>query len=113
MKICGNGEKAMAGGGGSCDAMLAQLREKHQVKETTALPAKSTVGIALDGTVVNIVVPGSPGCRPNGNGERIEPGDVIFTIDGNEVTKTDIIPNLRGTDSPGSSVTFVCFISHL
>ena len=94
----------MAGGGGSCEAMLAQLREKHQVKETTALPAKSTVGIVLDGTVVNIVVPGSPGCRTNGNGERIEPGDVIFAIDGHEVTKTDIIPNLRGNDSPGSSV---------
>ena len=94
----------MAGGGNACEAMLTQLREKHQIKETKVLPARSTVGIVLEGTVVNIVVPGSPSYLKNADSERIEPGDVILAIDGKEVTKKDIIPSLRGSDSPGSTV---------
>jgi len=47
------------GRGSECDAMLLELRRKHEVKSVKALPARSTVGLVLEGAVVNIVVPGS------------------------------------------------------
>ena len=59
----------------------------------------------LEGTVVNIIVPGSPSYKRNAAGQCIEPGDIVVAIDGHEVTKADIIPRLRGTDMPGSTVT--------
>ena len=91
---------AMAGQGGGrgseCDAMLLELRRKHEVKSVKALPARSTVGLVLEGAVVNIVVPGSPSYHANGEGQRIQPGDVVVAIDGVEVTKSDIIPRCVG-----------------
>ena len=77
--------------GASCEATLTGLRKKHEVKSSQPLPAKSTVGIVLEGTMVNIIVPGSPGYHANTDGLRIEPGDVVTAIDGAEVTKADII----------------------
>jgi len=47
-------------GEAACEGMLAELRKKHTVKSSQPLPARSTVGIVLEGTVVNIIVPGSP-----------------------------------------------------
>jgi len=84
------------GRGSECDAMLLELRRKHEVKSAKALPARSTVGLVLEGAVVNIVVPGSPSYHANGEGQRIQPGDVVVAIDGVEVTKSDIIPRCVG-----------------
>jgi len=84
------------GRGSECDAMLLELRRKHEVKSVKALPARSTVGLVLEGAVVNIVVPGSPSYHANGEGQRIQPGDVVVAIDGVEVTKSDIIPRCVG-----------------
>jgi C-terminal processing protease CtpA/Prc len=95
----------VGGGDSACEGMLAELRKKHTVKSSQPLPARSTVGIVLEGTVVNIIVPGSPSYKQNEAGQCIEPGDHVVAIDGEEVTKADIIPKLRGTDVPGSPVT--------
>ena len=84
------------GRGSEYDAMLLELRRKHEVKSVKALPARSTVGLVLEGAVVNIVVPGSPSYHANGEGQRIQPGDVVVAIDGVEVTKSDIIPRCVG-----------------
>jgi hypothetical protein len=81
-------------------ATLAELREKN----LPALTNKSSIGIVLDGTRVLMVVPGSPSCFPNENGERIEIGDTIYAIDGEQVTEADIVSKMIGTDDPGSTV---------
>ena len=94
-----------AGGVGACEGLLGDLRREHEMKSSQVLPAKSTVGIVLEGTLVNIIVPGSPSYRENELGQRIEPGDEVRAIDGVEVTKADIISKLRGADAPGSAVT--------
>ncbi len=96
---------AGASGAAACEDMLAELRKKHEVKSSQPLPARSTVGIVLEGVVVNIIVPGSPSYKRNEAGECIEPGDTVVAIDGAEVTKADIIPKLRGNDVPGSLVS--------
>ena len=88
----------------TCDAMLAELREKHEMKSGQALSSKATIGIVLDANVVTLVVPGSPSYHPNVDGQRIEPGDAILCIDREEVCKADILPKLRGKDEPGSRV---------
>ena len=88
----------------ACNAMLAELREKHLFKKTKALTNKSTIGIVLDGTRVLMVVPGSPSYFPNENGERIEVGDTIYAIDGEQVTEADIVSKMIGTDDTGSTV---------
>ena len=38
-------------GEAACEGMLAELRKKHTVKSSQPLPARSTVGIVLEGTV--------------------------------------------------------------
>ena len=87
-----------------CDATLAELREKHLFKKTKALTNKSAIGIVLDGQRVLMVVPGSPSYFPNENGERIEVGDTIYAIDGEQVTEADIVSKMIGTDDTGSTV---------
>ncbi len=43
------------------DSIVASIRKKHEIKAPAEkLPARSTVGIVLEGTMVNIIVPGSP-----------------------------------------------------
>ena len=100
-----SGRAPGAGGAAACEGMLAELRKKHEVTSSQPLPARSTVGIVLEGVVVNIIVPGSPSYKRNEAGECIEPGDTVVAIDGAEVTKADIIPKLRGNDVPGSLVS--------
>ena len=108
-----------SGGGGAeaCEQVLSGLRQKHEMKTVQKLPARSTVGIVLEGTVVNIIVPGSPAFnvmvpgKPSynpehaGAGRKIEAGDTITAIDGTSVDKENVISRLRGGDEPGSSVT--------
>ena len=108
-----------SGGGGAeaCEQVLSGLRQKHEMKTVQKLPARSTVGIVLEGTVVNIIVPGSPAFnvmvpgKPSynpehaGAGHKIEAGDTITAIDGTSVDKENVISRLRGGDEPGSPVT--------
>ena len=108
-----------SGGGGAeaCEQVLSGLRQKHEMKTVQKLPARSTVGIVLEGTVVNIIVPGSPAFnvmvpgKPSynpehaGAGRKIEAGDTITAIDGTSVDKENVISRLRGGDEPGSPVT--------
>jgi hypothetical protein len=58
--------------------VISVIRHRHDMKSAQALPAKSTVGIVLEGTMVNIIVPGSPSYRENAQGQRIEPGDQVI-----------------------------------
>lgn len=60
------------------ERVLSDIRRRHEMKSAQALPAKSTVGIVLEGTMVNIIVPGSPSYRENAQGQRIEPGDQVM-----------------------------------
>lgn len=67
--------------GKACEEMLQDLRKKHEVKSSQPLPARSTVGIVLEGAVVNIIVPGSPSYHANADGQRISPGDTVVCRD--------------------------------
>ncbi len=62
---------------------------------------RSTVGLQLDGCVVDNMVVGGPAfnCR------RIHEGDTILSIDGKTVTNDNIMTSLVGLDLPGSAVT--------
>ena len=62
---------------------------------------RSTVGLQLDGCVVDNLVVGGPAfnCR------QIHEGDTILKIDGKSVTDDTIMSCLVGPDLPGSAVT--------
>ncbi len=51
-----------AGGAGRANEIIESIKKRHEVKLPPGkpLPARSTVGIVLEGVMVNIVVPGSP-----------------------------------------------------
>eukprot|EP00284_Hemiselmis_tepida_P007972 CAMPEP_0174918178 /NCGR_PEP_ID=MMETSP1355-20121228/2927_1 /TAXON_ID=464990 /ORGANISM="Hemiselmis tepida, Strain CCMP443" /LENGTH=337 /DNA_ID=CAMNT_0016163339 /DNA_START=1 /DNA_END=1011 /DNA_ORIENTATION=+ len=101
----GKAEKT-APGGSRAEEIIERIRRSNEIpqgKDTKPLPAKSTVGIVLEGTKINIIVPGSPSSKEV-NGERIEPGDVVKAIDGKAVTTSDVITKLRGQDKPGTKV---------
>eukprot|EP00961_Rhodomonas_salina_P279845 3780447-Rhodomonas_salina.1 len=97
---------AAAGGEGTsrrAEELVAKLRKEHSVKQSQPLPARSTVGIVMDGTIIKAVVPQSP-AHKDYNGETIEPNDVVTHIDGVAVTKKDVTAKLIGDDLPGQVV---------
>ena len=60
----------------------------------------STVGIMLTGCQVDNLLIGGPAC----NSGQLEKGDLVVSIDGNEVTDENIHGLLVGEDKPGSTV---------
>lgn len=62
MRAATEGESLAGVGAQRAEEIIEALRRKHECKSTGSkkLPARSTVGIVLEGVMVNIVVPGSP-----------------------------------------------------
>jgi hypothetical protein len=94
----------------SADAMLSNVREACASKGTastssnaSASGSRTSVGLVLDGVNISTVVKGSPAASDFG-GSRIEPNDVLVSVDGKEVDKDSVLDLLRGTDEPGSQV---------
>ena len=65
---------------------------------------RSTLGIVLEGSTVTIVIPGGPAWRVIKDGQRIEVGDIVRSVDGQEVTVHNAGTALRGSDMPGTPV---------
>ena len=94
----------------SADAMLSNVREACASKgmsrtssDASASGSRTSVGLVLDGVNISTVVKGSPAASDFG-GSRIEPNDVLVSVDGKEVDKDSVLDLLRGTDEPGSQV---------
>lgn len=94
----------------SADAMLSSVREACASKGTgktssdaSGSGSRTSVGLVLDGVNISSVVKGSPAAS-NFGGSRIEPNDVLVSVDGKEVDKDSVLDLLRGTDEPGSQV---------
>jgi len=69
-----------------------------------AVALRSTLGLVLDGSTVTIVVPGGPAWRAVQDGERIEVGDLVRSVDGQQITSRNAADALRGADLPGTPV---------
>ena len=65
---------------------------------------RSTLGIVLEGAIVTIVIPGGPAWRATADGQRIEVGDIVRSVDGQEVTGHTASAAMRGSDMPGTPV---------
>eukprot|EP00961_Rhodomonas_salina_P032270 435208-Rhodomonas_salina.1 len=67
---------------------------------TTQYSSRATVGMMLTGTTIDNMVVGGPAdtCK------ELKKGDVIITVDGNEVDEDNVVTFLRGSDIPGSFV---------
>ena len=75
----------------SADAMLSNVREACASKgmsrtssDASASGSRTSVGLVLDGVNISTVVKGSPAASDFG-GSRIEPNDVLVSVDGKEV----------------------------
>ena len=97
----------------SPDAMLSKVREACSTRgvgragstgsSTSASGSRTSVGLVLDGVSITSVVKGSPAASDFG-GSRIEPNDVLVSVDGKKVEKDTVLDLLRGADEPGSPV---------
>ncbi len=54
----------------------------------------------MNGTTVDNIVVGGPA----DNSRQLARGDVILSIDGNEVRNDNVLQAMKGSDVPGSSV---------
>jgi hypothetical protein len=90
----------------SVPAPIDALRKKHAISDVGGKNSsvRSTVGIVFEATSVAMVVPGGPAFKPSKEGKRIEKGDTLKSIDGKDVTPSNLIPLLRGSDVVGSLV---------
>ena len=87
---------------GHAAAAPASSRASSQAGGAAAL--RSTLGIVLDGATVTIVIPGGPAWRTVQDGQRIEVGDLVRAVDGQEITSRSAAEALRGSDMPGTPV---------
>ena len=93
-----------------CVEICARMKGRIKAEDLFTVPAasnssgfrtKSTVGMMLNGCVIDSLVVGGPGY----NCGQLDRGDVILKVDGDTVTKDDILDALIGADVPGSEMS--------
>jgi hypothetical protein len=94
------GEEVKDGHTNAAETNRASSRPISQVGSAL----RSTLGIVLEGSVVTIIIPGGPAWRATKDGKRIEVGDIVRSVDGQEIAKSNAAAALRGSDLPGTPV---------
>ena len=90
-----------------CDRLQARLRAEdiflapNAQGSSSCFRTKSTVGMMLNGCVVDSLVVGGPGY----NSGQLDRGDVVIKVDQTVVDKDTILAALVGDDAPGSEVS--------